>query len=142
MTTAAAFRRPQPAVAFRPGMNRVTFTSEGDTLAGNLFLPASYTAGTKLPLILVGGAWLTVKEQMPNLYARRLADRGLAALTFDFRGFGESEGSPRQYESPARKSADIANAAAFARELPVTEPERIGGARDLRQRRLHGPGDC
>jgi fermentation-respiration switch protein FrsA (DUF1100 family) len=124
--TATTVDAQQPAT-LRPGMNPVTFTSEGDTIVGNLFLPASYARGAKLPLIVVTGSWLTVKEQMPNLYARRLADRGFAALTFDFRGFGESEGSPRQYESPARKTVDIRNAVAFARTLPVTESDRIGG---------------
>lgn len=124
---AAASAEPQQPVTIRPGINRVTSTSEGDTLVGNLFLPTSYTPGSKLPLIVVTGSWTTVKEQMPNLHARRLADRGFAALTFDFRSFGESQGSPRQYESPARKTVDIANAVAFARELPVTEPWRVGG---------------
>jgi fermentation-respiration switch protein FrsA (DUF1100 family) len=117
----------QQLAALRPGMNRVTFTSEGDTIVGNLFLPPSYARGAKLPLVVVTGSWLTVKEQMPNRYAGRLADRGFAALTFDFRGFGESEGSPRQYESPARKSVDIRNAVAFARTLPFTQPDGIGG---------------
>lgn len=117
----------QQLTALRPGINRVTFTSERDTLVGNLFLPASYAPGAKLPLIIVTGSWTTVKEQMPNLYARRLTDRGFATLTFDFRGFGESQGSPRQYESPARKTLDIANAAAFARGLPMADSGRVGG---------------
>ena len=67
MTVAATSAEPQPAVAFRPGMNRVTFTSEGDALVGNLFLPASYTERTKLPLILVGGAWLTGRSRCQPL---------------------------------------------------------------------------
>ena len=116
-----------PAGALRPGPNRVTFASEGDTLVGTLFLPPSYAAGTRLPLVVVTGSWTTVKEQMPAVYARRLAARGYAALTFDFRGFGESQGAPREYESPARKSVDIRNAAAFARTLPVVDGERVGG---------------
>jgi fermentation-respiration switch protein FrsA (DUF1100 family) len=126
-TSGATMVDAQQPATLRPGINRVTFTSEGDAIVGNLFLPASYDRGTTLPLVVVTGSWLTVKEQMPNLYARRLADRGFAALSFDFRGFGESEGSPRQYESPARKAVDIRNAVAFARTLPITEPDRIGG---------------
>ena len=113
--------------ALAAGMNRVTFPSEGETLVGNLFLPSSFTAEMELPLVIVTGSWITVKEQMPNHYARRLADRGIAALTFDFRGYGESEGEPRQFESPARKSLDIRNAAAFASTLPFTSAKRIGG---------------
>ena len=39
-----------------------------------------------------------------------LAERGLAALAFDHRFFGESGGEPRQFENPAAKIEDIRNA--------------------------------
>lgn len=125
-TSSPAAAQPTPT-SLQPGLNRVTFPSEGDTLVGHLFLPASYQPGATLPLVVVTGSWTTVKEQMPDLYARRLAAQGFAALTFDFRGFGESGGQPRQYESPARKSVDIRNAAGFARTLPVARGTRVGG---------------
>lgn len=117
----------EQTAALAAGMNRVTFPSDGETLVGNLFLPSSFTAGMELPLVIVTGSWITVKEQMPNYYAKRLADRGIAALTFDFRGYGESEGAPRQFESPARKSVDIRNAVAYAGTLPFTRAQRVGG---------------
>ena len=91
------------------GRNDVTFFSEGDVMKGHLFLPKAYNGTDKLPIVIVTGAWLTVKEQMPDLYAQRLADQGLAAFTFDFRGFGQSAGEPRQLESPAKKIQDIKN---------------------------------
>lgn len=59
------------------------------------------------PAVLVTGSWLTVKEQMADVYARTLAERGYTAITFDFSGYGESGGGPRQAEIPARKIADI-----------------------------------
>jgi hypothetical protein len=106
---------------------RVTFESDGEKLVGNVFLPASRPSGPELALIVVTGSWTTVKEQMPDLYARKLAGEGFAALTFDFRGYGESGGAPRQYESPARKIRDIENAVTFAGTLPFVSPGRIGG---------------
>lgn len=115
------------AQALRPGMNRVTFASEGETLVGHLFLPDSYRPGDRLPAVLVGGSWTTVKEQMADLYARRLAERGFAALSFDYRFYGESGGNPRQYESPEAKIADIRNAAAFLGTVAAVDPERVGG---------------
>jgi uncharacterized protein len=113
--------------SFQPGQNRVTFTSEGEPMVGNLYLPASYQPGDKLPVIVVTGAWTTVKEQMPAVYAQRLADRGFAAFAFDFRYWGESGGEPRQYESPAAKVQDIKNAVAFLKTLPAVDGEQIGG---------------
>jgi uncharacterized protein len=112
---------------FKPGINRVSFQSAGETLVGNLYLPATYKIGDRLPAIVVTGAWTTVKEQMPAVYAQRLADRGFAAFAFDFRYWGESDGNPRQYESPAAKVQDIKNAAAFLKSLPAVNGDRIGG---------------
>jgi fermentation-respiration switch protein FrsA (DUF1100 family) len=108
-------------------MKKATFPSEGLTLVGNLFLPQNYQEGTKLPAILITGSWTTVKEQMPNLYAQKLADEGFIAFTFDFRTFGESEGEPRTYESPERKIIDIKHALAFLKTLPEVDTERIYG---------------
>jgi hypothetical protein len=117
----------QLPTTFKPGVNRVTFQSEGETMVGNLYLPASYTTGNQLPVIVVTGAWTTVKEQMPAVYAQRLAERGFATFAFDFRYWGESGGTPRQYESPAAKVHDIKNAVAFLKSLPVVDENRIGG---------------
>ncbi|AFY97020.1 alpha/beta hydrolase [Chamaesiphon minutus] len=111
----------------QPGINRVTFQSEGETLVGNLYLPANYKTGDKLPTVIVTGAWTTVKEQMPNVYAQKLADRGFATFAFDFRYWGESGGAPRQYESPNAKVQDIRNAASFLKTLSVVDGDRLGG---------------
>lgn len=108
-------------------MNRVTFESEGETLVGNLFLPAEVGRGDTLPAVVVGGSWTTVKEQMAGLYARRLAAEGFAALAFDFRFFGESGGEPRQLESAAAKTQDFKNALTFLRTHTAVDPERVGG---------------
>ncbi len=62
---------------------------------------------------------------MTQRYAMKLAAEGLAALSFDFRTYGESGGEPRQIESPTMKVRDIINAAEFltARD----EVGRVGG---------------
>lgn len=104
---------------------KVTFTSHGAAMVGVLHLPANH-ATQKLPGILVTGSWTTVKEQMPQNYARELARQGYAALTFDFRNFGESGGEPRAYESPALKVEDFKAAAEFLRTLPEVDASRTG----------------
>ncbi|MBL8131902.1 MAG: alpha/beta hydrolase [Anaerolineae bacterium] len=109
------------------GKNDVTFESEGVTLKGNLFLPTDFDPARQYPIILVTGSWTTVKEQMANLYASRMAAEGIPALTFDFRHWGESGGAPRQYEYPPDKIQDILNAVTFAQTLPFVDAERIGG---------------
>ena len=113
--------------ANQPNEQRLSFTSEGDNMAGMLFLPASYKAGEKTPTLIVTGSWTTVKEQMPMLYAKQLAREGFATFIFDFRGFGESEGHPRQYESPSKKIQDIKNAITFVQSLSQVDKDKIGG---------------
>lgn len=78
------------------------------------------------PAVIITGSWLTVKEQMADRYARELAVRGFTVFTFDFAGFGESGGGPRQAEIPARKVADIAAAASFVNNLSFVAPGKVG----------------
>lgn len=112
---------------FEPGLNRVTFESEGETMVGNLFLPETYVAGDKLPAVVVTGTWTSVKEMMANTYAQNLANEGFAAFTFDFRFWGESGGEPRQFESPVAKATDIRNATNYLASLPVIDANNLGG---------------
>ena len=109
------------AVAVR----EVSFDSHGATLKGVLFTPANQT--NPLPGVIVTGAWTTVKEQMAGTYARELAERGFAALAFDFTGWGESKGTPRYVEDPAVKTADIRAAAAFMAALDAVDSDQISG---------------
>jgi uncharacterized protein len=113
--------------ALQQGINRVTFQSEGETLVGNLYLPTSYQPGDKLPTVIVTGAWMTIKEQMPGVYAQKLADQGFAALAFDFRSWGESGGRLRSFESPTVKIADIKNAVSFLQTVDAVDANRIAG---------------
>jgi hypothetical protein len=78
------------------------------------------------PALLVTGSWLTVKEQMADLYAARLAARGYTVFTFDFAGFGASDGTPRQAELPARKIDDIVAAARAVSTLSFVRPGALG----------------
>jgi uncharacterized protein len=87
---------------------RFAVQSEGENLVGNLFLPEwSEPAG----VVVAVGPLTSVKEQAAGAYARAMAERGFAALAFDYRCFGESDGQPRQFENPAANIEDIRNAA-------------------------------
>ena len=70
----------------------ISFTSHGEKIVGTLYLPDTVKKGQKIPAVIVTGAWTTVKEQMPKNYAIELTKRNYAALTFDFRGWGQSSG--------------------------------------------------
>ncbi|MGW5262338.1 alpha/beta hydrolase [Microbispora sp. NPDC004025] len=104
-------------------MDKITFDSDGMTLVGNLFLPDGVE---RAPGVVVAGTWTSVKELMADRYAQRLAERGYAALSFDFTGFGESGGEPRDVENPARKVRDIHHALGFLAAHPAVDGDRLG----------------
>ena len=88
----------------------VSFVSDGLRLAGVLRRPE--ISGTA-PGVVLTGPFTGVKEQVVGTYAERLTDRGFATLAFDHRGFGSSEGLPRQHEDSAGKLQDLLDATSF-----------------------------
>jgi fermentation-respiration switch protein FrsA (DUF1100 family) len=100
------------------------FFRGGLQLAGELFRNTDRPE-VQQPGVIVTGSWLTVKEQMPEVYAVRLAERGYTTLTFDFTGFGKSAGEPRQAEIPERKIADLLVAADFMSSLSIVDPGNL-----------------
>jgi uncharacterized protein len=90
-------------------------------------LPANFDKNKKYEAVVVAGSWTTVKEQMPDLYAAKFAKEGLVALSFDFRNYGESEGQPRNYESPTMKTEDLINAVNYLQTLKFVDGEKING---------------
>ncbi|MEO1437846.1 MAG: nuclear transport factor 2 family protein [Bacteroidota bacterium] len=105
----------------------VQFMSNGHRLQGHLFLPADFNNQEQYPTAIVTGSWTSVKEQMPDTYASRLAERGWITLTFDFRGFGESEGMPRQVENPQMKIEDIKAAVDFLSQHQNVDQAQLKG---------------
>ena len=76
---------------------KVTFTSHGTPIVGNLYAPES---DSPRPGVVLLGPMTFQKEQVPTEYARRLAKMGFIALVFDPRYRGESGGEPRCRENP------------------------------------------
>ena len=108
-------------------LEEVSFNSAGVNLKGHLFLPTGFNNTQKYPATIVTGSWTSVKEQMPDEYASLLALDGFIALTFDFTGFGESEGQPRQVEDYNLKIADIKAAVDFLSSHKNVDIERLSG---------------
>jgi len=51
---------------------------------------------------------------------------GIAAMAFDYRNFGDSDGQPREEVDHAGQIDDWRSALTFAITLPEIDPERIG----------------
>lgn len=103
---------------------KLAFTRGDNSLVGELILPRGVE---NPPVVVVTGAWTTVKEQMPTVYAHALAARGYGAFVFDFTGWGESEGKNRFLEHPTEKTEDIKAAVGFLATRDEIDTSRIGG---------------
>ena len=102
---------------------RMQFVVSGDAVVGDLFLPSF---DGPHPAVIVGGPMTSVKEQVTGVYARALAERGIAALAIDPRHYGESGGQPRQYEFYRHKIEDLRAAAEALAGHPQIDSHRIG----------------
>ncbi len=107
----------------------VEFRSEtaGEMIRADLFTPD--TGDGPWPVVIMGGGWCYVKELIMPEYAQHFLAAGVAALIFDYRHFGASDGEPRQHIDPWRQIADYRSAVdavsyldEFADHL---DPERI-----------------
>jgi cephalosporin-C deacetylase-like acetyl esterase len=74
----------------------------------------------------MAGGWCYVKELVQPEYAKVFAGSGVAALVFDYRNFGDSDGEPRQHLDPWEQIEDYRNAISFAETLPEVDRKRIG----------------
>ena len=100
-----------------------TFTSGGTTCAARVYRPDA--AGSPRPVVVMGHGFGGVRALRLYAYAERFAAAGYVVVVFDYRGFGESEGNPRQVLDVTMQLQDWRAALHFARSLPEADPERV-----------------
>ncbi|MEU2354862.1 alpha/beta fold hydrolase [Streptomyces misionensis] len=89
--------------------------ADGDVLAG---------PGGRPCVVMAHGFGGTRDSGLLN-YAEGFAAAGIDAFAFDYRGFGDSDGTPRQDVSVRRQRQDYHAALAVARRLPGVDPHRM-----------------
>jgi uncharacterized protein len=106
-------------------MNRtdVEFNAEGTTLRGWLYRPGGDGI---VPGVVMAHGFSATKEMYLDAFAEVFAQAGLAALVFDNRNFGASDGEPRQEIDPWAQVRDYRHAISYMQTLPGIDRERIG----------------
>ena len=90
-------------------MEKVSFQSEGQKMAGVLHLPDK----NHPPCVIASHGLLASKESEKYLaLGERLSNEGIAMLRFDFRGIGESEGRLED-DTVSRRITDLGAAIDF-----------------------------
>ncbi|MDP9164744.1 MAG: alpha/beta hydrolase [Actinomycetota bacterium] len=99
------------------------FRSQGLVCAARVFRPT----GTELarPVVVMGHGFAGVRALRLYDYAEQFAAAGYIVVVFDYRGFGESDGTPRQVLDVAMQLQDWRAALQFARTLPDADPQRV-----------------
>ena len=103
----------------------IEFNAEGTTLRGWLYRPEG-TGDDPVPGVVMAHGFSAVKEMYLDSFAESFAAAGLAALVFDNRNFGASDGEPRFEIDPWAQMRDYRHAITYLRTLPGIDRERIG----------------
>jgi alpha-beta hydrolase superfamily lysophospholipase len=102
----------------------VRFSSERLLLDGDLWLPDDLRPGQRLPAVVSASGYQGLKNIHPERFARTLAPQGFACLSFDYRGFGASEGE-RGRLVPQDWVADVRAAVSFLESVEQVDADRI-----------------
>ena len=112
----------------------VEFLADGILLRGWLRLPS----GDGLhPLVILGHGFGGLKEWTIPDVADALIDEGIAAMAFDYRSFGDSDGLPREEVNHCGRIEDWQSAISYGATLSEIDRKRIGiwgtslGGRDV-----------
>jgi len=110
-------------VRHTPQPESLRFDAEGTELAAWLYEPPGEGPH---PIVVMAHGFSAVKEMHLDRYAQAFVDARLAVLVFDHRGFGASDGRPRQEIDPVAQVRDYRHAITFASTLPRLDAQRIG----------------
>lgn len=115
-------RRVEDADAYHVVTQETSFLSNGVKCGATLFTPEGVS---KPPVVVMGHGFGATRVMGLQVYAQRFAERGLAVLTFDYRTWNDSDGSPRQYINPQWQNKDFDAAIDYVRSLPQVDGRRI-----------------
>lgn len=126
----------------------VTIWSEGTRLAADLFVPDELAQGERRAAIVLCHGWAGPKSHLSNTYAPHFCAAGFVCVTFDYRGWYESdarlvtlEAQPaveedgtvtmrakpvREVVDPLDQNRDIHNVLAWLYEHEAVDPARVG----------------
>ncbi len=130
------------------GSRHVDIWSDGTRLSGDLWYPKGLQSGDKRPAIILCHGWGGVRSHLNGAYAPLFAKAGYVVLTFDYRGWADSDSrlvikgemptpdkegmvtvtaqAIRELVEPFDQTEDIIHCLDFLSGEPGVDPDRIG----------------
>lgn len=110
-----------------PVIDDISFLSHGVRCAAwHVYATSDELARNGLrPIIVIGHGFGGTRDTGLMDFAAEFAAAGIDALVFDYRGFGASQGSPRQVVAYRNQREDWRAAVDAARRLRGVDPERV-----------------
>jgi dipeptidyl aminopeptidase/acylaminoacyl peptidase len=103
----------------------VEFYSEGFKLVGDIYVPDGLPSSEQRAAVLLCHGYTGVKDLYLPDNAKTLNDAGYVVMTFDYKGWGESEGT-RSRLAPYSRVADVQAAMTYLGMQPEADADRIG----------------
>lgn len=101
-----------------------TFLSAGVLCAATLHLPDNHD-GSALPAILIIHGWGGIQEALTPPFCQAFTKAGFAVMTFDYPGWGDSQGLPRNRINPWQRVRDADAALAHMKSMPEVDTRRV-----------------
>lgn len=101
----------------------IRIRSGADELAAWVYEPER--AGERVPCVVMAHGFSATRADGLQPYAQRFVAAGFGVVLFDYRGFGDSGGEPRQVIDIRRQQQDYRAAIAFARRQDWIDPARV-----------------
>ncbi|MEV7398159.1 alpha/beta fold hydrolase [Aeromicrobium sp. NPDC092404] len=99
------------------------FDSRGVKCAARVYRPSGHSG--RRPAVVMAHGFGGVRALRLYAYAERFAAAGYVVVVFDYRGFGESEGEPRQLLSVRMQHEDWRAALSYTRSLDAVDPQKV-----------------
>lgn len=100
----------------------LSFVSNGTRCSAWLYKPEGIE---RPPVVVLCHGLGAVKEMGLDMFSERFAQAGIAAFSFNYRGFGDSDGEPRQVLDIGMQHDDIAAALAYVRGRTDLDGSRV-----------------
>ncbi len=126
------FRKPKVKSRRYPDTSHVrlraiksTFTAERALCAATLYVPQDTRPDQELPAILMLGGWGSIQRALTSSFTHSFVEAGFAVMEFDYPGWGDSGGFPRQGINPWRRTRVADTALAHLKSQAMVAAHQI-----------------